>query len=58
MKSPCKMALFIADSAFIEIYSKDDNITKTIMKNISDERYYDQEYATDENDGRTKFSAW
>ena len=58
MKSPCKMALFIVDSASIEIYSKDDNITKTIMKNISDKRYSDQEYTTDENDGRTRFSVW
>lgn len=58
LKSSCEMVMFIHDSVFVEIYSKNKENIKQIMKNIFDARYCDKSYITDENDSRTKFRVW
>lgn len=56
--NPCVGVIFITDSAFVEIYCKDNVVNKKIKDNIATTSYCNQRYITDENDGRTKFSVW
>ena len=55
-KSPVEIIIMITDSEWLDIYSKDIDIIKTIEKNlINNKNFYDIELITDENDSRTSF---
>jgi len=54
-KSCCQMLLFITDSTFIEIYSKNIQYINILYENAIEKNFLEIEYITDENDGRTEF---
>ena len=55
-KSPVEIIIMITDSEWLDVYSKDIDIIKTIEKNlINNKNFYDIELITDENDSRTSF---
>ena len=53
-KSDCQLLLLIADSVFVYIYAKDQNLIKSIFDNASINKYTAVKYITESNDSRTK----
>lgn len=58
VKSSCILVLLITDNEFVEIYSKDTNILKTINDNAVKNGFSDINYITEENFKRKEFSAY
>ena len=57
-KSSCILVLLITDNEFVEIYSKDVNILKTIYNNAVENNFCNINYITKENFKRKEFSAY
>lgn len=51
-KSTCLFLFLLYDCEFVEIYSKNDDITRLLYNNAKKNRYKDVIYITDKNDGR------
>lgn len=59
MKSEFEIAMFVYDGAYVDFYSKNQEIIEIVMKNIhTNMSYSNLEYTTDKNDSRTKFRVW
>jgi len=54
IKSKCKLVLLVADAQYFEIYFNDEELKKTILKNVK-ELNIKYNVKTKENDGRTNF---
>lgn len=59
LKSKFGIATFIYYGAHVDFYSKNQEITEGVMKNIlTTINCSNLEYTTDKNDSRTKFRVW
>jgi hypothetical protein len=58
IKSSCILVLFITDNEFVEVYSKDENMLKTIYKNAVENNFSSIGYITEDNFKRKEFSAY
>ena len=56
LNSECQLVLFCVDVIYYEIYAKEDSVIEIIKNNAIKNNFYDIEYTTKENDGRTVFS--
>ena len=58
IKSECQLVLLCADVSYYEIFAKDSSVIEIIKNNAKadENNFYDVEFITDENDGRTRFS--
>lgn len=54
LRSNCILLLLIYDCENVEVFTKDDNLTETIMKNAQRNGFLEIELITCENDGRVK----
>ncbi|MDR1003114.1 MAG: DUF2691 family protein [Oscillospiraceae bacterium] len=54
VKSDCRLLLLICDCTYVDIYAKDENISKAIYETAIANGYKDVEYVTEKNDGRTR----
>lgn len=57
-RSTCILVLFITDNEFVEIYSKEENILKTIYENALKNEFSDIKYITENDSKRKTFSAY
>lgn len=58
LKSSCILVLLITDNEFVEIYSKDTNILKTIYNNAVENNFCNINYITEKNFKRKEISAY
>lgn len=58
LKSSCILVLLITDNEFVEIYSKDTNILKTIYNNAVENNFCNINYITEKNFERKEISAY
>lgn len=55
IKSDCQILMLIYDCEFVEIYSKNEDITQTIYSNAINKKFDDVILITDLNDNRQRF---
>lgn len=53
-RSDCQLILLIYDCQYVEIYAKNQTVSKEILENALTNHYTEIQYITDSNDGRTK----
>ncbi|ARK30222.1 DUF2691 family protein [Halalkalibacter krulwichiae] len=58
IKSQCELVLLVVDSCYVTIYCKNKETIELLYKNATQCGFEDVEYITDENDTRTRLSAW
>jgi hypothetical protein len=58
LKSNCELILLVVDSCYVTIYCKNKGTIELLYKNATDCGFEDVIYITDENDTRTRLSAW
>ncbi|MGZ9586697.1 DUF2691 family protein [Paenibacillus marinisediminis] len=58
IESNCELVLLVIDCCYVAIYCKNQEAIELIYKNAIDCGFEDVEYITDENDSRTRLSAW
>ncbi|MGE7604411.1 DUF2691 family protein [Peribacillus sp. NPDC097675] len=58
IESQCELILLVVDSCYITIYCKNKETIELLYKNAIESGFEDVEYITDENDTRTRLSAW
>ena len=56
VKSECQLVILCTDVFYYEIYAKNIFMIEVLNNNAKENNFYDVEYITDENDGRTSFS--
>lgn len=54
IKSSCLLLVLIYDCESVEIFSKDERITRSLFDNARRKGFSETTLITDENDGRTK----
>ena len=54
LESACELVLLVHDSIYVEMYCKDQGLTKRLYERALQQGYRDVAYKTDENDGRTR----
>ena len=58
LKSKCELILLVVDCCDVTIYCKNKGTTELLYKNATDCGFENVTYITDENDTRTRLSAW
>lgn len=58
LRSSCILILLITDNIFVEIYSKNEDVLKTIHENAKKNRLHDISYITENNFKRKEISAY
>lgn len=58
IKSQCELVLLVVDSCYVTIYCKNKETIELLYKNATECGFKNVEYITDENDTRTRLSAW
>ncbi len=56
LESKCKLIILINDCNFVEIYTKENEITEAIYKNACDKGFKNVEYITECNDKRKEMN--
>ncbi|MGG3942132.1 DUF2691 family protein [Peribacillus psychrosaccharolyticus] len=58
IESKCELVLLVVDSCYFTIYCRNKETIELLYKNATDCGFEDIKYITDENDTRTRLSAW
>ena len=58
LNSQCQLIVLVVDSSYVAVYCKDTEMLNLIYQNAVEKRYEKVKYITNENDTRTKLSAW
>ena len=58
VESECELVPFVVDSCYTVIYSKDKEKLELLYKNAEDFGFENIQFITDENDARTRITAW
>ncbi|WP_231574751.1 DUF2691 family protein [Paenibacillus sp. FSL R7-0273] len=58
VKSDCQFVLIIVDCVYAAVYCKDQDKLAELYLNAQSQGYSNVQYTTDENDFRTRLSAW
>lgn len=58
IESQCELVLLVVDSCYFTIYCRNKETIELLYKNATDCGFEDIKYITDENDTRTRLSAW
>ncbi|CAI8956421.1 MULTISPECIES: DUF2691 family protein [Bacillus] len=58
VESECELVLFVVDSCYTVIYCKDKEKLELLYKNADSFGFKNIQFITDENDTRTRITAW